>query len=151
MKNILAKKKFIILILIFFVSMQSKHAFSQSMEERRKAVQQSKDMQDLVSEMKICEYACTSVYKEMAFNNNPNTMNVFSSCISTCLENYNSKISCIQSQPSLKYSLANCIHSLAFDSISVDDSDQKSDNKFSSIFWLIIFFLALRFLFKKKS
>jgi hypothetical protein len=151
MKNILIKKDIIILILIFFISMQSENALSQSMEETKKAIQQSNDMQGLFSELRICEYACTSINKEMAFNNNPNTMIVFNSCRSTCLENYNSKMSCIQRQPSSKYSPANCSHSFAFESMSDDDSSQKSDNTISSIFWLFTFFLGVRFLLKKKS
>jgi hypothetical protein len=151
MKNILMKKDTIILILIFFISMQSKHALSQSIEETKKAIQQSNDMQGLVSELKICEYSCSSAYKEMGFSNNPNTMAVFSSCRSTCLENYNTKMSCIQSQSSSKYSQANCNNSFTFESLSDADSSQKSNNILSSIFWLCVFFLGVRFLLKKKS
>jgi serine protease inhibitor len=95
--------------------MQSKHAISQSMEETKKAIQQSNDMQGLVSELKICEY------------------------------------SCIQSQSSSKYSQANCNNSFAFDSLSDTDSSQKTNNTLSSIFWLCVFFLGVRFLLKKKS
>jgi hypothetical protein len=51
------KKDVINLILILIISMQSKHAISQSMEETKKAIQQSNDMQGLVSELKICEYS----------------------------------------------------------------------------------------------
>jgi len=145
------KKDVINLILILIISMQSKHAISQSMEETKKAIQQSNDMQGLVSELKICEYSCSSAYKEMGFSNNPNTMTVFSSCRSTCLENYNTKMSCIQSQSSSKYSQANCNNSFAFDSLSDTDSSQKTNNTLSSIFWLCVFFLGVRFLLKKKS
>ncbi len=76
---------------------------------------------------------------------------VFNSCRSTCLENYNSKMSCVQRQSSSKYSQSNCNNSFAFESLSDTDSNQKSSNILSSIFWLCVFFLGVRFLLKKKS
>lgn len=148
--NIFNKKyKYIIASLFIFIFEINNFATSQSMDESRRAMQQSKDIMSLSAENKMCQNSCSSSFRSDALNNPSNANRIFDRCLSGCQENYQSKMSCIQSQLSSQYSPSNCNRSQSSSNLNINGIN---GNNFSSNFiWFIIFCFVGLFLLKRKE
>lgn len=147
--NIFNKKyKYIIALLFIFIFEINNFATSQSMDESRRAMQQSKDIMSLSAENKICQNSCNSSFRSDALNNPSNANRIFDRCVSGCQENYQSKMSCIQSQLASQYSPSKCNKS--FKSGSQNFNESNSSDGVSNFIWLLVFCIAGLFYFKRK-
>jgi len=122
--NIFNKKyKYIIALLFIFIFEINNFATSQSMDESRRAMQQSKDIMSLSAENKMCQNSCSSSFRSDALNNPSNANRIFDRCLSGCQENYQSKMSCIQSQLASQYSPSKCNKSFKSGSQNFNESN----------------------------
>ncbi len=126
-------------------------AFSDPMDESRRANQQSNDIMRLQSELRICSRACDAIYTKGAYSNNPNTMEIFNRCNSTCNENWSSKSACIQSQLATQYSPSKCNGSFRADSSSDNSSSINSSSTSSKILLIVLIVIATLFYLKKNK
>jgi hypothetical protein len=148
--NIFNKKyKYIIALLFIFIFEINNFATSQSMDESRRAMQQSKDIMSLSAENKMCQNSCSSSFRSDALNNPSNANRIFDRCLSGCQENYQSKMSCIQSQLASQYSPSKCNKS--FKSGSQNFNESNSSDGVSNYIWLLVFCIAGLFFFKRKD
>ena len=140
--------KYIIALLFIFIFVINNFATSQSMDDSRRAMQQSKDIMSLSAENKMCQNFCSSSFRSDALNNPSNANRIFDRCLSGCQENYQSKMSCIQSQLSSQYSPSKCNKS--FKSESQNFNESNSSDGASNFIWLFVFCIAVLFFFKRK-
>ena len=140
-KNYL-KKSFISVSIIFCALNQI--AFSQSIDDSRRAIKQSNDMQSVSAELRMCQNACMANFRNNAFSQPSNANQIVNQCQTECQENYQTKMSCIQSPSS-------CNSFFGRGTSSNSSYSDNSTNILSNIFWFLLIIFGALFILKKKD
>lgn len=139
-----------IIISILFLSSQI--AFSQTMDESRRGIQQSNDISNLIIENKICNNACMSNFKKEAYSNPSYASKILDQCSSSCIEKYQYKMACIQNQTSSKYAPSECNKSFENNSLgSGNASNFISEKSWAVIILLVLVVTAGKLFFNEKN
>ena len=143
--------KVIVFSIMTIIYTLNQPAFSDLMDESRRANQKSNDIMSLLAEDKMCQNSCSSSFNSDALNNPSNANWIFNRCRSGCQENYQSKMSCIVSQPATQYSPSKCNGSFRGDSWSDNSSSINSSSTSSKILLIILIVIATLFYVKKNK